>query len=109
MFHLLERASTYRPGAKRGTVSLTKFSLRMLARRAITLEEEITEIDAILEPLVKETAPELVGTLGIGTDAASALLVAAGDNPQRLRNEATFAHLRGAASPIDASSESTHR
>ena len=75
----------------------------MLARRAITLEEEITEIDAILKPLVKETAPELVATLGIGTDAASALLVAAGDNPERLRNEAAFAHLCG-ASPIDASS-----
>jgi transposase len=34
---------------------------------------------------------------------ASALLVAAGDNPERLKNEATFAKLRG-VSPIDASS-----
>jgi hypothetical protein len=49
VFHLLERASTYRPGVKRDIVSLTKFSLRMLARRAIELEEEITEIDAILK------------------------------------------------------------
>jgi hypothetical protein len=40
VFHLLERSSTYRPGANRDVVSLTKFSLRMLARRAITLEEE---------------------------------------------------------------------
>ena len=31
------------------------------------------------------------------------MLVAAGDNPERLRNEATFAHLCGVA-PIDASS-----
>jgi hypothetical protein len=53
----------------------------MLARRAITLEEEIAEIDAILKPLVKETAPELVATLGIGTDAASALLVTAATTP----------------------------
>ena len=80
----------------------------MLARRAITLQEEISEIDAILKPLVKETAPELVATLGIGTDAASALLVAAGDNPQRLRNEAAFAHLCG-ASPLDASSGKNQR
>jgi transposase len=108
VFHLLERTSTYRPGAKRDIVSLTKFTLRMLARRAITLEEEIAEIDAILKPMVKETAPELVSTLGIGTDAASALLVAAGDNPQRLRNEAAFAHLCG-VSPIDASSGKQHR
>ena len=80
----------------------------MLARRPLTLEEEITEIDAILKPLVKETAPELVATLGIGTDAASALLVAAGDNPGRLRNEAAFAHLCG-ASPLDASSGKNER
>jgi transposase len=108
VFHLLERASTYRPGTKRDIVSLTKFSLRMLARRAITLEEEISEIDAILKPLVKDTAPELVATLGIGTDAASALLVAAGDNPGRLRSEAAFAHLCG-ASPLDASSGKNQR
>ncbi len=80
----------------------------MLARRALTLEEEISEIDAILKPLVKETAPELVATLGIGSDAASALLVAAGDNPERLRNEAAFAHLCG-ASPLDASSGKNQR
>jgi transposase len=73
VYRLLERTSMYRPGVKHDIVSLTKFSLRMLARRAIELEEEITEIDAILKPLVKETAPELVATLGVGTDAASAL------------------------------------
>ena len=108
VYHLLERASVYRPGTKRDIVSLTKFTLRMLARRAITLEEEISEIDAILKALVKETAPELVSTLGIGTDAASALLVTAGDNPQRLRSEAAFAHLCG-ASPLDASSGKNQR
>ncbi len=108
VYHLLERASAYRPGSKRDIVSLTKFTLRMLARRALTLEEEISEIDAILKPLVKETAPELVATLGIGTDAASALLVTAGDNPERLRNEAAFAHLCG-ASPLDASSGKNQR
>jgi transposase len=108
VFRLLERASTYRPGAKRDTVSLTKFTLRMLARRAITLEEEISEIDAILKPLVIETAPRLVGALGVGTDAASALLVTAGDNPERLHDEAAFAHLCG-ASPIEASSGKQER
>src|SRR6202034_1634217 len=43
VFQLLERASAYRPGTKRDIVSLTKFTLRMLARRAITLQEEITD------------------------------------------------------------------
>jgi len=83
--------------------SLTKRTLRMLARRARALEAEVAELDAILEPLVAETAPGLVARPGLGTDCASALLVAAGDNPERLRNEATFAHLCGVA-PLDASS-----
>jgi hypothetical protein len=50
-----------------------------------------------------DDTPRLVATLGIGTDAASTQLVAAGDNPERLRNEAAFAHLCG-ASPIETSS-----
>jgi transposase len=108
VYRLLERTSSYRPGAKRDVVSLTKFALRTLARRAIDLEAEITEIDAILKPLVKQTAPELVAQQGVGTDVASALLVAAGDNPERLRNEAAFAHLCG-TSPIDASSGKQQR
>lgn len=57
----------------------------------------------MLEPLVSATAPELVASYGVGTDTAGALLVSAGDNPGRLRSEATFAHLCGVA-PIDASS-----
>ena len=50
-----------------------------------------------------KTAPDLVTLSGVGTDTAGALLVAAGDNPERLRNERTFAHLCG-VSPLDASS-----
>jgi transposase len=103
VYRLLERASTYRPGGGRDVASLTKRTLRMLARRALALETEVTELDAILEPLVAETAPQLVSRVGIGTESASALLVAAGDNPERLANERTFAHLCGVA-PIDASS-----
>ena len=110
VYRLLERCSAYRPGTGRDPRSLTKLSLRLLARRARSLEAEIAELDAILEPLVVATAPQLVSRVGIGTECASALLVAAGDNPQRLRNEATFAHLCG-SSPIDASSgkEERHR
>jgi hypothetical protein len=37
----------------------------------------------------------------VGTDVASALLVAAGDNPERLKSEATFAKLCG-VSPLAA-------
>ena len=88
--------------------SLTKLSLRTLARRAISLREEIDEIDVILTQLVDETAPALVTHVGVGVETASALLVAAGDNPQRLRSERTFAHLCGVA-PLDASSGKQER
>ena len=50
-----------------------------------------------------QVAPELVSLPGIGTDSATTLLIVAGDNPQRLRSEASFANLCGVA-PIEASS-----
>ncbi len=108
VYRLLERAAGYRPGTRRDLTSLTKLALRMLARRALALETEVAELDAILGHLVCETAPKLIARHGIGTDSASALLVAAGDNPERLRSEATFAHLCG-ASPLDASSGKNER
>ncbi|HUR77799.1 MAG TPA: transposase, partial [Acidimicrobiales bacterium] len=88
--------------------TLTKLTLRLLARRAVSLEEEVAALDAILEPLVADTAPELLARVGVGVETASTLLVAAGDNPERLRSEATFDHLCG-ASPIDASSGKQER
>ena len=62
----------------------------------------------MLHPLVEATAPDLVALVLVGPDCASALLVAAGDNPERPRNERTFAHLCGAA-PLDASSGKQER
>jgi transposase len=52
---------------------------------------------------VAQVAPELVALPGIGPDTAATLLIAAGDNPERLKSEASFAHLCGAA-PVQASS-----
>ena len=50
-----------------------------------------------------QVAPELISLAGIGTDHAATLLIVAGDNPHRLRSEASFASLCG-VSPIEASS-----
>ena len=47
--------------------------------------------------------PALLSAPGVGPDTAAALLVTAGDNPERMRTEASFAALCG-ASPIQASS-----
>ena len=57
---------------------------------------------------MSDVAPQLVAVEGIGTDTAASLLIAAGDNPERIKNEAAFAHLCGAA-PIPASSGKTVR
>jgi transposase len=82
----------------------TKFALRSVARRYQALSREIAELDAQLDQLVaQEVAPELVCLAGIGTDHAATLLIVAGDNPQRLSSEASFASLCG-ISPIEASS-----
>jgi transposase len=81
----------------------TKFALRSVARRYEALSAEIAELDAHLGRLVAQVAPELVSLPGIGTDNAATLLVVAGDNPQRLGSEASFANLCG-VSPIEASS-----
>ena len=47
-------------------------------------------------------------TFGVGFDTAAALLVAVGDNPERLRCESAFAALCG-VTPIPASSGKTNR
>jgi hypothetical protein len=56
--------------------------------------------------LVNLTAPSLDGPNGTDTDKAAKLLVAAGQNPQRLRSEASWAHLCG-VSPIPTGSGTT--
>jgi transposase len=62
-----------------------------VARRYETLWGEIAQLDAQLDQLVVQVAPELVSLTGIGTDHAATLLIVAGDNPQRLKSEASFA------------------
>ena len=86
----------------------TKASLSMLAHRVADLEDEISDLDTMITPLLEETAPELLAVYGVGIDAAAALLVAAGDNPERLRSEAAWAHLCG-VSPLEASSGNVTR
>lgn len=91
-----------RPGAD-PVVFATKTAMRTLGRRVLVLDEEKAELDELLAELVAKTAPELLALHGVGVDTAAILLVAAGDNPERLRSEAAWAHLCG-VSPIEASS-----
>jgi transposase len=101
---LVSVAARFRLGDDpRDVPAATRFALRSVARRYEALSEEIAELEAHLEWLVAQAAPELVSLPGIGTDNAATLLVVAGDNPDRLRSEASFASLCG-VSPIAASS-----
>ena len=101
---LVATAVRLRPGDRPGNPEeATKFALRSVARRYRSLSEEIAELDVQLARLVAGVAPGLVALPGVGTDHAATLLVAAGDNPERLRSEASFASLCG-VSPVEASS-----
>jgi transposase len=81
----------------------TKVAIRALGRRVTALAAETKSMERLLTELVTYTAPDLLAVSGVGIDVAATLLVTAGDNPQRLRSEAAWAHLCGVA-PIQASS-----
>jgi transposase len=101
---LVSQAAAMRPRrGPDGVVFATKVSLASLGRRVQALEEEIAGLDELIAARVQKTAPQLLELYGVGIDTAAALLVAVGDNPERLHSEAAFARLCGAA-PIEASS-----
>jgi transposase len=82
------------------------YTLRSLARRWLEIHDEVKLHSKHLAKLVELTAPALVDAFGIGPDIAGELLVAAGDNTDRIRSESAFAKLCGVA-PIPASSGKT--
>ena len=94
----VRKAAALRPGPQLSTVEdATKLALRKLARRYLELVDEIEELDVHLARLVRATAPALLAQPGIGVQSAAQLLVTAGDNPQQLHSEGSFAHLCGVA------------
>ncbi len=68
-------------------VYATKTALRALGRRVRALDAESAGIDRLLTRLLREGHEDLLSLEGVGIDSAAALLVAAGDNPDRLRSE----------------------
>jgi len=96
-----------RPGSD-PVLFTTNVVIRSLAQRIQGLNDEIRIIDAMLGELVAAVAPSLLELYGVGVDAAASLLVTAGDNPDRLRSEASWAHLCG-VTPVPASSGKTIR
>jgi transposase len=101
---LVTEAANMRPN--RGSdpvIYTTNLMIRNLAKRVKRLNTEMAEIDRMLTELITETAPSLFELHGLGTDTAASLLVAAGDNPDRIHSEGSWAHLCG-TTPLPANS-----
>jgi transposase len=104
---LVSEAAAMRP--RKGSdpiVFTTNMVIRGLARRIRDLDDEMRTIDDALGDLVNQTAPSLLECYGVGTVTAATLLVTAGDNPDRLHTERSWAHLCGVA-PVPAGSGKT--
>jgi len=80
----------------------TIVALRSTARRALQLEAEANDLESLLQPLVRNRAPQLLAEPGIGVLTAAEIL-GAWSHAGRLRSEAAFAAMAGVA-PIPASS-----
>lgn len=84
------------------------FTMRLLARRVQNLSQEVKELTRRTTRAVQACRPQLLDLVGVGPDSAAVLLIAAGDNPDRLTDEASFAALCG-VSPVEQSSGKTQR
>ena len=107
---LIRTLAAWRPDltAYRDLEAAYRISLKSLARRYLELHDEIADFDVMIAAIVQELAPELIARNSIGHNGAAQLLLTAGDNPERLKSEASFAALCG-VSPVPASSGKTVR
>ena len=108
-FKLITACAAFPPAADLTDPDVAmRHTLGSLARRWLALHEEIKVHSRHLKARTKATAPQLLDAFGIGSDTAAELLIAAGDNTDRIRSEAAYAKLCGVC-PIPASSGKTNR
>lgn len=107
---LLRTCASWRPDTLgyRDPVVATRIALKSLAHRILDLNDEVADLDRLIDPLVEELGAKLTQLEGVGTHSAGEFIVTAGDNPDRLRSESSFAKLCGAC-PIPASSGKIQR
>ncbi|MFF4398535.1 transposase [Streptomyces sp. NPDC001480] len=105
----LVRACTTLHRSAAGTATAAAvFTLRLLARRVEELDDEIAALKQRITDVIRQHVPQLLDCYGVVPDTAAALLIATGDNPERLHSEASFASLCG-VSPVESSSGKTQR
>lgn len=107
---LIRTLAAWRPNLTgyRDVEEAYKVALKSLARRYLELHDEVADLDNMIEAIVTDLPPELIARNGVGLNSAAQWLLTAGDNPERLRSEASFAALCG-VSPVPASSGKTTR
>lgn len=104
----IRRCARWRPGDPLDARSATRVALRQLAHRWLSLDAEAKQLERQMRSLLEQLVPSLLAELGVSTNTAAQLVLAAGENPERLRTEASFAALCG-TSPVQASSGKHHR
>lgn len=106
---LVSRLANSRPGQDITTpAEAASYSLRQMARTYRENQQRADQLESQMKTLLEAHYPHLLTIYGVKTITASKLAVTAGGNPGRIRNEAAFASLCGAA-PIPASSGKTNR
>ena len=78
----------------------------LIEKPSVLRLQELDELEARIEALLTAHCPDLLGLFGVGPDTAAALIVCAGDNPERVRSEPAWARLCGVA-PIPTGSGKT--
>jgi transposase len=101
-------ATAWEPIAVADAATATRYAIGSLARRWTELHNEIRQLEKLIRPLLRQLVPTLLAERGVGLDVAAKLVIAAGENPERLASEAAFAALCG-TSPVDASTGKQHR
>jgi transposase len=89
-------------------VADTMVALRILAERHRGLTRQIETLTSRMDPVVTAHNPALRAAFGVGPVVAAQLVITAGNNPDRLASETSFAALCGVA-PVPASSGKTRR
>jgi transposase len=106
---LVQALSKCAPTAHDDPITVAVLSAcKTLAQRIEFLERQTDDLTAQIDTLTTRLNPALRAAFGVGPDTAAQLLITAGTNADRLRSEAAFAKLSGAA-PIPASSGKTTR
>ena len=99
---LIRQCAQLPTGAPSDATSAATWTLRLLACRIVELTGEIDDLNQQLARAVNRHTAKLLARPGVGPDCAAALLITAGDNPERLGSEASYAALCG-ASPVQMS------